>query len=182
MTFDDKLAIGTNWQGTDLWGTYYDGIEILNKKNFDKAISIFNQLIEEAYLNDVVNLWKGRYSNFQKFWAPRSLGNRGICYAYKKEYNAAIEDFSVVLELVPKNIKALHNRAHTRLISQDLKNAIKDLDKIIKLIGSVSLHDPLIEYLIKSHFKRGMAYREIGEIFKSAEDLSRYNFLLNKLS
>ena len=32
MTYYDKFDIGTNWQGTDLWGTYYDGIEILNKK------------------------------------------------------------------------------------------------------------------------------------------------------
>lgn len=182
MTNYEKFNSVTIWHGTDLWGIYYDGIEILNKKNFDKALEIFNKLIDEAYLSDFIIGGKRKYSDFEKFWAPRSIGNRGICYTFKNNYEAAIRDFSTVLDIDPRNIKTLHNRAHANLITSNLKKGIRDLSKIIKTIDSVKLNDPLIKYLIKSYLKRSAAYKEVGEIDKSLNDLKRYKFLLEKLS
>ena len=50
--------LGNRTTRFDPWGLYYDGVENLNKKKFDKAISIFNNLISKADPNNIVHTFQ----------------------------------------------------------------------------------------------------------------------------
>jgi len=161
----------------DPWGLYYDGIENINKKKFDKAISIFDKLIIKFNTDNIIFrpsacpcaacIPGNKLSKAQKYWLIKALGNRGVCFGYKKNYVEAINDFESVLNIDNKNIKALHNIAHIKLIISEFHEAIEYLTKIICIDREHS----------KSYLKRGIAYREIGEIEKADKDLEIYWYL-----
>ena len=164
----------------DPWGLYYDGIENINKKKFYKAISIFDKLIIKFNPNSIIFRQRGcpcaacspgnNLSKVQKYWLIKALGNRGVCFGYKKNYVEAINDFESVLNIDNKNIKSLHNIAHIKLISRDFYEAIEYLTKIISI-------DPQNS---KSYLKRALAFREIGEIEKADEDFEYRDYLIKK--
>ena len=162
----------------DPWGLYYDGIENINKKNFDDAISSFDKLIIKFNPDNIIFrpsacpcaacIPRNKLTKAQKYWLIKAFGNRGVCFGYKKNHVEAINNFESVLNIDNKNIKSLHNIAHIKLISSKFYEAIEYFTKIISID---------IEHS-KSYLKRGMAYREIGEIEKANEDLERYQHLL----
>jgi len=165
----------------DPWGLYYDGIENINKKNFDEAISIFDKLIIKFNPDSIIFRQRGcpcaacspgnNLSKVQKYWLIKALGNRGVCFGYKKNYVEAINDFESVLNIDNKNIKSLHNIAHIKLISRDFYEAIEYLTKIISIDPENS----------KSYLKRALAFREVGENEKALKDFEYQGYLIKKI-
>ena len=164
----------------DPWGLYYDGIENINKKNFDDAISNFDKLIIKFNPGNIIFrpsacpcaacIPGNKLSKVQKYWLIKAFGNRGVCFSYKKKYEEAVNDFESVLNIDNKNIKSLHNIAHIKLLISDFYTAIKYLTKIITI-------DPEHN---KSYLKRALAYREIDENEKAIKDFEYHGYLIKK--
>ena len=167
----------------DPWGLYYDGIENINKKNFDVAISNFDKLIIKFNPDGIIFSPNGcpcaacfarnklsKLSKIQRYWLIKAFGNRAVCYGYKKKYEKAVNDFESVLNIDNKNIKSLHNIAHIKLLTSDFHAAIKYLTKIITI-------DPEHN---KSYLKRALAYREIDENEKALKDFEYHGYLIKK--
>jgi tetratricopeptide (TPR) repeat protein len=73
--------------------------------------------------------------------------NRGVADSDKKDYDAAIADYTRAIELNPQYAKAYYGRGSARFRKQDFPNAIVDFTKAIKL-------DP---HLVEAFYERGNA-------------------------
>lgn len=99
------------------------GIELTNKGEFDEAIVSFDKAIE---LNNNAEL---------------AYFSKGIAYHNLNQLQAAYESYTKAIELNPKMIDAYFNRAQSILAfdapdETELRNALSDLEKAIKLDGN----------------------------------------------
>jgi tetratricopeptide (TPR) repeat protein len=91
------------------------GLDHLEKKVYEKAISYFNQCLELVPKHEY------------------ALKQRGYCYGVKGEYDLSIKDFSKCIELAPKDKFVYFNRAISKIGSKDYEGAKQDLFKSFQL-------------------------------------------------
>jgi len=111
------------------------GLEYLNKKDYNRAITEFTQAIR---LN----------ANYAE-----AFNNRGNAYSAKFDYDLAIADFTQAIRLEPNNAEAYSNRGEAYSGKEDYVRAISDLDQAIKL-------DP---NNAEAYSRRALAYWGKGE-------------------
>ena len=81
----------------------------------------------------------------------------------KKEYKEALEAFSKVIELNPKNKEANYYRGICYLYLGDIKSAISDFTQAIKLDSNWA----------DAYNNRGLCYGYLGEVKKSVKDFEK---------
>ena len=94
---------------------FYRGKAYGKKKEYDRAISDFNQAL----------LLNPKYAN--------AFNNRGITYYYKKDYDRAIADFNQALLLNPKDAAAFNNRGIAYNDKKEYERAIADFNQALLL-------------------------------------------------
>ena len=90
----------------------------IQRENWDKA---------EATILEALRLEPANFSN------SMLLANLGLVQTHKGEYNKAIESLTLGLNIAPSSTVLLNNRAHTYILSDNLVEAIKDLDKTLEI-------------------------------------------------
>lgn len=90
---------------------YEQGKKLYEKKEFDQAISSYNEAIK---LNPKL---------------VKAYNNRGIVYVVKSQLDQAIADFNKAIELDPNNGKAYNNRAVAYWYKGDTAKARQDIAK-----------------------------------------------------
>jgi len=159
-------------------GDFERGLEALNKKDFDLAITCFDAHIR-ANAKDAVAFYKRGNAYVSKNEYDKAIedyseaihldskyayafNNRGDAYAYKQEYDKAIEDFSEAIRLDPKYAPALSNRGLAYAYKEDYDKAVEDCSEAIRL-------NPTYAHAFNS---RGFAYAKKQEYDKAIKDFS----------
>jgi lipoprotein NlpI len=91
------------------------GLAYYNKKNYDRAIEDYAQVIRLAP-NDADSFYR-----------------RGLSYFEKNDYSRAIQDFDEALKYDPNNVAALQKRGWAFEAKKDYDQAIRDYDRAISL-------------------------------------------------
>jgi tetratricopeptide (TPR) repeat protein len=120
------------------------GWDFYQKRDYDKAISDFNEAIRLD-------------PNY-----ARAYNNRGIVYGDKKEYDKAISDFNEAIRLDPNSAMAYDNRGNAYHDKKEYDKAISDLNEAIRL-------DP---NYAKAYDNRGYAYNGKKEYDKAISDFN----------
>ncbi len=94
------------------------GLAYYNKKNYDRAIEDYNQVIRLAP-NDTDSFYR-----------------RGLSYFEKNDYSRAIQDFDEAIKLNPDNAAILQSRGWAYESKNDYDQAIRDYDRAISLQSS----------------------------------------------
>ena len=144
------------------------GWDFYQKKDYDKAISDFNDAIKLnpnsalAYFNRGITYGdKKEYdkaiSDFNdaiRLDPNSALGyfNRGIAYAGKREYDEAISDFNDAIRLDPNSALAYNNRGSFYYGKKEYDKAVSDYNDAIRLNPNYAL----------AYYNRGLVYREQG--------------------
>ncbi len=113
-------------------------------RSYDEAIKVYSTIInarKDAYL----------------------YNGRGLAYFRKKDYRAAITDFSRAIELEPKKARYYYNRGHSYFELDDLENSIVDNKKTIELD----------EKYASAYNNLGIIYWKQGKINLSRQNLAR---------
>ncbi len=111
---------------------------------FTKAIDLYTQLLVISPSHFLYN-------------------HRGLVYIAVSEYNKAIEDFTMAIELEPKDLRVYTNRGMAlRLVSKH-REALSDFNKSLEL-------NPLWPDTL---YGRALSYYELGDIAKSLEDCEK---------
>ena len=158
----------------------YRGGAYLNKKNYDKAIEDFNQVVklkpnsERGYrLRAMVWQAKKNYDNAIADYSESIRINpenedmyneRGWSLALKGDYDRAIADCNIAIKLKPNFANAYDSRAFAYAGKKDYDRAISDYTKALQL-------DPKME---GSYLERGKAYTAKGEYKKAADDFVKF--------
>ena len=97
---------------------YNKGV-ILNYKNqYKKAIKAFNRALRTMQVEAI---------------RPDVYLARGIAHRSIDNYETAIQDLSIALDLAPDNINALYHRGYAYYKTGDFGKAIKDFEKVTEL-------------------------------------------------
>jgi tetratricopeptide (TPR) repeat protein/Zn-dependent protease len=93
--------------------------------------------------------------------------NRGVTYYQAKNYQSAIEDLGMVINLDGNNISAYYGRGNARYELQDKIGAFEDYDRCKFLSSSVTITSG------DEHgfYARGIAYIRLGNRVKAIKDL-----------
>jgi len=125
------------------------GMMYYEKGQYDKAIEVFNELI------DVM---------------PKSTRHylfRGLAYQQKKNYDRAITDFTTALKLEdpndPKNERIYNVRGYSYLEKRDYDKALADFNKAVQLAPNKA----------NPYDSRGEAYFIMGDYDKAIADYSK---------
>lgn len=89
--------------------------------------------------------------------------NRGLSYAAISEHQKAIDDFTIAIELDPKNTNAYYYRGLSYALLGDLQNAIEDCGHAIEL-------DP--NYVL-AYIVRGNYYSQLGKHQHAVDDFTK---------
>ncbi len=148
------------------------------KKNFSKAIVLYNKAIDkkskfaEAYTN-IGNCYfnQKKYYLAEKHFTkslninPRdhiALSNRAYVYLQIKKYKSSIADYTKAIKLNP-NVRSYYiSRAVVYRLISNFKEAIKDYTKAIEF------HD----YYGYTHFFRGKCYTQLKKYRKALSDFN----------
>jgi tetratricopeptide (TPR) repeat protein len=98
--------------------------------------------------------------------------NKGIGYLIKEQYDQALQCFSNSIQIDPKFAEAYIKRGDTWYLKGDNDMAINDYNAAITLKPDYS----------ESYLGRGLAYRNLGQIKKSEENLQKACELKNEES
>ena len=109
-----------------------------------------------------------RYSS-RAIFNPSSINSRGNAHYANKDYDQAIGDYSEVIRLDPKNVRALSNRGRAYYIKRDYGRATTDLTEAIRL----DPNDPSL------YTARANAYEATGEIDRADADFAHAKRLGN---
>jgi uncharacterized protein (TIGR02145 family) len=120
------------------------GIEAMKKKEYDKAISEFNEAIRLD----------------PKFFKAYTM--RGFAYYFKKDYDKAISDCSEAIRLDPKFETAYNIRGDAYYEKKEYDKAISDYTQVIRLEPNFGVY-----------FHRGRAYYEKKEYDKAIADYTQ---------
>jgi tetratricopeptide (TPR) repeat protein len=97
------------------YSQYYQGTKLLEKGQYDQAITYFDKAIE---INP-------RYAE--------AYNNRGIAYLKKGQYDKAISDFTEAIEINPKDAMAYRNRGIAYAMIRQHDKFSSNLNKAIEL-------------------------------------------------
>ena len=127
-----------------------DGIELVYKGEFNKAIENFTKSIE------LKNDWEIPY-----FY-------RAVSYQALEEFDNAMIDYSKALSINDRMTDAYYNKAKIALSRKDIPNpdinkAIEDLNKALELD----------EKFVDALFVMAAAYKKLGDYHKSLEYLEK---------
>ena len=127
-----------------------DGIELVYKGEFNKAIENFTKSIE------LKNDWEIPY-----FY-------RAVSYQALEEFDNAMIDYSKALSINDRMTDAYYNKAKIALSRKDIPNpdinkAIEDLNKALELD----------EKFVDAFFAMAAAYKKLGDYHKSLEYLEK---------
>ncbi len=127
-----------------------DGIELVYKGEFNKAIENFTKSIE------LKNDWEIPY-----FY-------RAVSYQALEEFDNAMIDYSKALSINNRMTDAYYNKAKIALSRKDIPNpdinkAIEDLNKALELD----------EKFVDALFAMAAAYKKLGDYHKSLEYLEK---------
>jgi tetratricopeptide (TPR) repeat protein len=122
-------------------GSFEQGVEALDRKAYDVAITCFNECLRED---------------------PRdvsALGNRGLAWAGKKDLDRAIADYSQALSLNPKIAILFVNRANAYADKKEAALAIADYSQALRLDPKMvpALAGRATAYADKQEFERAIA-------------------------
>ena len=135
---------------TDYKKSTDDGIELVYKGEFEKAIENFTKSIE------LKNDWEIPY-----FY-------RAVSYQALEEFDNAMIDYSKALSINDRMTDAYYNKAKIALSRKDIPNpdinkAIEDLNKALELD----------EKFVDALFAMAAAYKKLGDYHKSLEYLEK---------
>jgi tetratricopeptide (TPR) repeat protein len=119
---------------------------LIDQQNFVKAIDTYNELINFVEDSDKINI----------------LYTRGCLFFEIENYNAAILDFSAVLEVLPENYDTYFQRGATYFELDLFEKALLDFTKAVQLNGDEPSY----------YYYQGITYFELNK-FK----LAKYSFL-----
>lgn len=123
----------------------WKGMDLVQEGNYEKAVDLFNEIIEEHPDH------------------PRAYYNRGFAKSKLGNYEAAIADYDKVIELNPGDVTAYHNRGLSKHEMGEYEAAIADYDKVIEL-------DPDDE---TAYLNRAEVMILIGEFEQAYQDASQ---------
>jgi tetratricopeptide (TPR) repeat protein len=189
------LLMGLSGCGPAAWVHYIQGISHGNSANYDLAIAQYTKAIElnpeytEAYYHrgQAYNAIAEKPTQYPSFNVANCLDQaisdlsraielkpgyceatyyRGLAYSKRGEYDAAIADYSRIIESDYKGYPPINLRYETRgkayLKTGQYDNAISDFSKIIELLPKASA----------AYASRGIAYMRKGEYDLAIIDLT----------
>lgn len=124
------------------------GIEAILTDNFDDVITYYSEVISSQRADLLLD---SLYSS------------RGMAYEKRGEYDLAIADYTVAVELDREDAERYISRGIAYRLKGDFDNAIKDFNKAIEL-NSTDFH---------AYNHRGIVYRRKGEHDKAINDYSK---------
>ena len=86
----------------------------------------------------------------------------GSIYAMRRDYDKAIQAFSLAIEIVPNIAEAYKRRGQTKAAKGLIKSALKDLTKTISLKDEAD-----------SYYQRGLLYHQIRNYTRSLSDFQK---------
>jgi putative GTP pyrophosphokinase len=116
-----------------------------NKNRFSEATTLYSRILEMNPTNSIAAL-------IHK--------HRGMAYFAQSQYEDAIEDFTLALDLDPESYKAAYYRGIVRMVLQQYQGAIDDFTLSLKL-------HPYQSFCI---FRRAQAYYHIGDLPQALAD------------
>ncbi len=119
-----------------------------NRRNFGRAIEIYDRLLEQHPRAEVEAV---------------ICAHRGMAYFAEGLHQDAIADFTRALELVPDNPKALYYRGVVYRVLDRTGDALADLDACLYL-------DP---YHFDGSFARAQLYYDLGDYVRALNDCDR---------
>jgi tetratricopeptide (TPR) repeat protein len=125
------------------------GLDFYKKKDYDHAISEYNDAVRLDPNNDFANASVYYY--------------RGLAYHYKREYDQAIRDFNRAILLNPVKANAYYYRGLAYYHKEEYDNAIRDFSEAIFL----DPRDPT------AYYYRGVVYREQGKDAEAQADFDQ---------
>jgi tetratricopeptide (TPR) repeat protein len=120
------------------------GMDLIAKHQFDRAISEFDQALQDNPKDALAYQW------------------RGTAHSHQGDFDGAIKDLSEAIRLDPTLVTAYVNRSFSYRSKGDLPHALADINSALKLDSS----DPNIVY------RRGIIYSKMGELDKAIADFS----------
>ncbi|KAF5945992.1 hypothetical protein HYC85_016220 [Camellia sinensis] len=120
------------------------GIAQVNEGKYDRAISIFDQILNEDPTY------------------PEALIGRGTAYAFQRELDAAIADFTRAIQSNPSAVEAWKRRGQARAALGESNQAIADLTKALEF-------EPNSEDVLH---ERGIVNFKFKDFHAAIEDLS----------
>jgi len=118
------------------------GWDFYQKKEYDKAISDYNEAIR---------------LNPNYAWA---YSRRGIAYRHKQDYDKAISDYTEAIRLNPNSVEAYYDRGNVYHDTKEYDKAISDYSEAITLTSNYA----------DAYYNRGNVYRETKEYDKAISD------------
>lgn len=169
------------------------GLEYMKQKQYEQAITEFNQVISEntgwfpayynrgiAYAN--IRQFKEALSDFDYILTnfpdhADSYFNRGIVYENLGIYANAIKDYSETIKLRPDFIMAYHYRGIARFRMNDFDGALEDYNKALQLGKNVEMDVARAkEFGLNSsalYFNRGAVMQKKGDYQAAIQDYTQ---------
>lgn len=177
------LLVGSLGCGSEAEQHYKKGISYGNRGQMEKAIEEYTKAIElnpeyaEAYYHrgqayqenpdQAISDLSRAIELKPDYW--EAYYRRGAAYLHRDEYDAAIADFSKVMELEYKGLPPLYvygvydTRGFAYLRKGEYNSAISDFSKVIELAPKDS----------RAYLRRGIAYMRKGEYNSAISDLDK---------
>ncbi len=156
--------------------TFQQGLEALANRDYDLAISCFNEEIRQHPREAVAfanrgNAFVGK-GELDKAIADFSQAirlnpsdshaftNRGYAYDARGEYDRAIADYNQALKVNPKDSDAYYNRGNAYRIKGNFEQAVLDYTESLRLHSKFAL----------AYNSRGTAYHELKDYKRAVAD------------
>ncbi len=150
---------------------YNSGIDAYDKKNYEKAIKLFKEALEQTDVK------------------PQVYYNLGLCYHSVNDYNKAIAAYKKFLELNPDDYDGLYNIALVYYIKKNYSKSVEFFEKSVEInMEEDSVKSLTLAYLSNNEMqkaldfaerifkfeKNGMyLYSKIAKVFETKNSLSR---------
>jgi tetratricopeptide (TPR) repeat protein len=156
-TLEEAAAARRDWEeairlGTKAPDAYYSrGWVRIGESEYDEAIADFYRSLE---------LSKG--NNRQRAYAHKGCA---MARYWKREYEAAVAEFTNALKLEPEDVWSLRGRGRARVLKEDARGALQDAEEAVRIDP-----DDLESVLV-----RGVARKATGDLKGAIEDYERLN-------
>ena len=170
IEWDPALAAAYNNRGRAYNGkgqyALTNAIQILDSGQYDPAIVELDKAID-LYTRAIADLNQAIALNPKLSAAPNNLAasytDRGHAYDIKREWDSAISDLTMAIDLNPNLVDAYNNRGWAYDGKKNYELAIPDLTKAIKMDPNLAL----------AYNNRGWAYHETEQYDLALADLNK---------